>query len=70
MTTSPVAIIMGSQSDWPTMKCAADALDVGRARGDARDRFRHRDAEPDLRGGERIKQRVVDRRPEVHRGDL
>ena len=23
----PVAIIMGSQSDWPTMKCAADALD-------------------------------------------
>ena len=22
-----VAIIMGSQSDWPTMKCAADALD-------------------------------------------
>ena len=25
--TSPVAIIMGSQSDWPTMKCAADALE-------------------------------------------
>ena len=23
----PVAIIMGSQSDWATMKCAADALD-------------------------------------------
>jgi len=23
----PVAIVMGSQSDWPTMKCAADALD-------------------------------------------
>ena len=23
----PVAIIMGSRSDWPTMKCAADALD-------------------------------------------
>lgn len=22
----PVAIIMGSRSDWPTMKCAADAL--------------------------------------------
>ena len=22
-----VAIVMGSQSDWPTMKCAADALD-------------------------------------------
>lgn len=25
-TASPVAIIMGSQSDWPTMKCAADIL--------------------------------------------
>lgn len=24
--SSPVAIIMGSQSDWPTMKCAADVL--------------------------------------------
>lgn len=24
---APVAIVMGSQSDWPTMKCAADALD-------------------------------------------
>ena len=27
MTTSPVAIIMGSQSDWATMKHAAEALD-------------------------------------------
>lgn len=29
MSQSPplVAIIMGSRSDWPTMKCAADALD-------------------------------------------
>ncbi len=26
--TPPVAIIMGSQSDWPTMKHAADALDT------------------------------------------
>ena len=26
-TTPPVAIIMGSRSDWPTMKAAADALD-------------------------------------------
>jgi len=26
-TTPPVAIIMGSRSDWPTMKHAADALD-------------------------------------------
>ena len=25
--TAPVAIVMGSQSDWATMKCAADALD-------------------------------------------
>jgi 5-(carboxyamino)imidazole ribonucleotide mutase len=25
--TSPVAIIMGSSSDWPTMRCAAEALD-------------------------------------------
>ncbi|ODN68436.1 5-(carboxyamino)imidazole ribonucleotide mutase [Methylobrevis pamukkalensis] len=28
MATPPVAIIMGSQSDWPTMKHAADALDT------------------------------------------
>lgn len=28
MTHSPlVAIVMGSQSDWPTMKCAADVLE-------------------------------------------
>ena len=27
MSTPPVAIIMGSQSDWPTMKHAADILD-------------------------------------------
>lgn len=26
-TTVPIAIIMGSQSDWPTMKHAADVLD-------------------------------------------
>jgi 5-(carboxyamino)imidazole ribonucleotide mutase len=26
--TPLVAIVMGSQSDWPTMKCAADALDA------------------------------------------
>ncbi len=25
--SAPVAIVMGSQSDWPTMRCAADALD-------------------------------------------
>ncbi|MEL6641810.1 MAG: 5-(carboxyamino)imidazole ribonucleotide mutase [Pseudomonadota bacterium] len=28
MTTPPVGIIMGSQSDWPTMKDAADILDA------------------------------------------
>jgi len=27
-TSAPVAIIMGSRSDWPTMKAAADALDL------------------------------------------
>ena len=27
-STPPVAIIMGSRSDWPTMKHAADALDA------------------------------------------
>ena len=27
-TSTPVAIIMGSRSDWPTMKHAADALDA------------------------------------------
>jgi 5-(carboxyamino)imidazole ribonucleotide mutase len=26
--TAPVAIIMGSRSDWPTMRCAAEALDA------------------------------------------
>ena len=26
-STPPVAIIMGSRSDWPTMKLAADRLD-------------------------------------------
>ena len=26
--TAPVAIIMGSRSDWPTMKAAAEALDL------------------------------------------
>jgi 5-(carboxyamino)imidazole ribonucleotide mutase len=27
-STPPVAIVMGSRSDWPTMKKAADALDA------------------------------------------
>ena len=28
MSAAPVAIIMGSRSDWPTMKHAADSLDA------------------------------------------
>jgi alcohol dehydrogenase class IV len=28
MAGAPVAIVMGSQSDWPTMQRAADALDA------------------------------------------
>ena len=42
MTTPPVAIIMGSQSDWPTMKCAADALDKLGVAYDARIVSAHR----------------------------
>ena len=38
----PVAIIMGSQSDWPTMKCAADALDSLGVAYDARIVSAHR----------------------------
>ena len=40
--TAPVAIIMGSQSDWPTMKCAADALDKLGVAYDARIVSAHR----------------------------
>ena len=45
MTTAtpvPVAIIMGSQSDWPTMKCAADALEKLGVAYDARIVSAHR----------------------------
>ncbi|HVW93989.1 MAG TPA: 5-(carboxyamino)imidazole ribonucleotide mutase [Devosia sp.] len=28
LTLPPVAIVMGSQSDWPTMRCAAETLDA------------------------------------------
>lgn len=28
LTSPPVAIVMGSQSDWPTMRCAAETLDT------------------------------------------
>ncbi len=40
--TAPVAIVMGSQSDWVTMKCAADALDKLGVAYDARIVSAHR----------------------------
>ena len=43
---APVAIVMGSQSDWATMKCAADALDKLGVAHDARIVSAHRT--PDL----------------------
>src|SRR5690349_2747183 len=45
MPDTPVAIIMGSQSDWPTMKHAADALDTLGVRYDARIVSAHRTPE-------------------------
>lgn len=39
---APVAIVMGSQSDWATMKCAADALDKLGVAYDARIVSAHR----------------------------
>jgi len=40
--TPKVAIVMGSQSDWPTMKCAADMLDALGVSHDARIVSAHR----------------------------
>lgn len=40
--SAPIAIVMGSQSDWPTMKCAADALDKLGVAHDARIVSAHR----------------------------
>ena len=40
--TPPVAIIMGSRSDWPTMKGAADSLDALGVASDARVISAHR----------------------------
>ncbi len=40
--SAPVAIVMGSQSDWPTMKRAADALDALGVAWDARIVSAHR----------------------------
>ncbi|MFN3515820.1 MAG: 5-(carboxyamino)imidazole ribonucleotide mutase [Novosphingobium sp.] len=45
MANPPVAIIMGSQSDWPTMKCAADTLDKLGIAHDARIVSAHRTPE-------------------------
>jgi len=42
---APVAIVMGSQSDWPTMKCAADMLDRLGVAHDARIVSAHRTPE-------------------------
>jgi 5-(carboxyamino)imidazole ribonucleotide mutase len=42
MASKPVAIIMGSQSDWPTMKHAADTLDALGVGHDARIVSAHR----------------------------
>ncbi|GGD61169.1 5-(carboxyamino)imidazole ribonucleotide mutase [Erythrobacter arachoides] len=39
---APVAIVMGSQSDWPTMQCAADVLDALGVSSDARIVSAHR----------------------------
>ncbi len=40
--TAPVAIVMGSQSDWPTMRCAAEMLDALGVDYDARIVSAHR----------------------------
>ena len=40
--SAPVAIVMGSQSDWPTMRCAAEALDKLGVAYDARIVSAHR----------------------------
>ncbi len=41
-TSPPVAIIMGSQSDWPTMRCAAEQLDALKIEYEARIVSAHR----------------------------
>lgn len=43
--SAPVAIVMGSQSDWPTMKCAATVLDELGVAYDARIVSAHRTPE-------------------------
>lgn len=44
-TTPPVAIVMGSQSDWPTMRCAAEILDILKIDYEARIVSAHRTPE-------------------------
>ena len=41
-TTAKVAIVMGSQSDWPTMQCAAQVLEELQVRHEARIVSAHR----------------------------
>ena len=41
-STPLVAIVMGSRSDWPTLKCAADALDALEVAWEARVVSAHR----------------------------
>ena len=45
MTAKPVAIIMGSQSDWPTMRHAAETLDALKVAYDKRIVSAHRTPE-------------------------
>ena len=45
MTVKPVAIIMGSQSDWATMRHAAETLDALGVANDARIVSAHRTPE-------------------------
>lgn len=45
LTAPPVAIVMGSQSDWPTMRHAADALDLLKVDYEARIVSAHRTPE-------------------------
>lgn len=40
--TPPVAIVMGSQSDWPTLRCAAEILDILKIEYEARIISAHR----------------------------
>ena len=45
LTSPPIAIVMGSQSDWPTMRHAAEALDILKIEYEARIVSAHRTPE-------------------------